>query len=75
MKYWKLDKLFNRLIFDETRSFKKSVLKLKEISHSNELVIFENDQEFFNHERAEVIRHIKSDKFDVTEYLIRHVST
>ena len=75
LKFWKLDKLFNRLIFDEKRNFKKSVLRLKELTNSNELVIFENNQRFFKHEKVEIIGHIKSDKFDVTEYLIRSVST
>ena len=62
-------------IFDEKRNFKKSVLRLKELTNSNELVIFENNQRFFKHEKVEIIGHIKSDKFDVTEYLIRSVST
>ncbi len=75
LKYWELDKLFNRFIFDEKRNFKKSVLRLKELTNSNELVIFENNQRFFKHEKVEIIGHIKSDKFDVTEYLIRSVST
>lgn len=74
LEYWELDNLFNRLIFDEKQNFKKSVLKLNEISHSDELVVFENNQKFFKQEQVEIIGHIKSDKFNVTEYLIRHVS-
>ncbi len=47
------------------------ILKLKEITHSNEFIIYENNYLFFDKEQVDIIERIKTEFFDITGYLIR----
>ncbi len=71
LRYCNIGKLFNRVVFDDKSIFLKSILKLKAITHSNELIIYDNNYQFFAKEQVDIIERIKTEFFDITGYLIR----
>lgn len=71
LKYYNLGKLFKKVLFDNKIKYRDSILKLKRVTHENELIIYENNHKFFNNEQAEIIEYIKTENFDVAAYLIK----
>ena len=70
LKYCNLRRFFNKIIFDDKNSFQDSMLKLEATTHSNELIIYENNHKFFENESVKIIDLIRTKYFDVAGYLI-----
>ena len=66
----KLDKYFKDVIFDDKESFNKSILKLNNIVKSNQFIIYENNELFFEKQNCKIVDKIKNKFFDIKGYLI-----
>jgi beta-phosphoglucomutase-like phosphatase (HAD superfamily) len=66
----KLNQFFNKIIFDNKKSFVASMYKLKDLTHSNEFIIYENNDNFFCETKFKSIDCIKSNFFNVKAYKI-----
>lgn len=63
-------KYFNDIIFDKKINFKESISKLKNLSKTNEIVIYESNHQFFEKEKYKIVDEIRSNFFDVKGYLV-----
>lgn len=70
LEYCDLSKLFKDVIFDNKRNFTTSVSKLKHISNSQNIVIYENNHKFFQNQKYRIIDIISNQYFNVTGYLV-----
>lgn len=70
LKYCFLDNLFNKIIFDDKTSYQASIEKLKAVTHSDKFIIYENNHNLFDNECVKIIEQLKTQSFNVTEYLI-----
>ncbi len=66
----KLDRYFKEVIFDKKISFEESITKLKNYVNSKQIVIYENNRDFFVSKNYKIIDVIKNQKFDVRGYLV-----
>lgn len=69
--YCKLSNYFNDIIFDDKSSFETSIQKLKQLTNSNQFIIYENNKNFFHNQNCKIVDTIKTDLFDINGYLIR----
>lgn len=65
-----LRQYFSDVIFDKKEDFKASIQNLKEFSNSNQIIIYENNHEFFTNQNYKIIEEIKNKAFDVKGYLV-----
>lgn len=68
--YCKLDNYFKDIIFDDKLSFETSIPKLKELTNSNQFIIYENNKDFFFNQSCKIVDSIKTNLFDINGYLI-----
>lgn len=66
----KLERLFNKIIFDNKTAFQTSISKLNVATHSDVFIIYENNKKFFDNGCVKIIERLKTKYFDVTKYLI-----
>ena len=71
INYCKLDKYFKDILFDDKSSFETSISKLKQFTHSNQFIIYENNKDFFFNKNCTIVDNIKTNIFDINGYLIR----
>ena len=70
MESCNLSKLFNDVIFDDKINFSTSLHKLKQISNSNNIVIYENNHDFFQNQKYKIIDKINNQYFNIKGYLV-----
>lgn len=68
--YCKLDNYFKDIIFDDKLSFETSIPKLKELTNSNQFIIYENNKDFFFNQSCKIVDSIKTNLFNINGYLI-----
>lgn len=66
----KLDKYFKDIIFDDKSDFKISIPKLQQLTKSNQFIIYENNEQFFQNQNCKIVDSIQSNLFDINGYLI-----
>lgn len=67
----KLSEFFKDIILDDKLNFENSIQKLKQKTHSNQFVIYENNKVFFFNKACQIVDSIKTTLFDINGYLIR----
>lgn len=65
-----LSKLFKDVIFDDKINFSTSLHKLKQISNSESIVIYENNHNFFQNQKYKIIDEINNQYFNIKGYLV-----
>ena len=70
LKHCNLKEYFHKVIFDDKIAFRSSMLKLKAVTHSRELMIYENNHKFFEDMQARAVELIRTDWFHVVGYWI-----
>ncbi len=70
LKLCKLKKYFHSVIFDDKTSFESSIQKLKDVTKSNNLIIYENNFKFFENQKVKILNNFQSKYFNVNCYLI-----
>lgn len=65
-----LSKLFKDVIFVDKMNFATSLHKLKRISNSNNIVIYENNHNFFQNQKYKIIDEINNQYFNIKGYLV-----
>ena len=65
-----LKKYFKSVIFDKKECFNKSVHLLKQCTSSNNLIIYENNFDFFKNQNVEIVDTIQNSKFNVNGHLV-----
>ncbi len=68
--YCKLGNFFKDIIFDDKLSFETSIPKLKELTNSNQFIIYENNNDLFSNQSCKIVDSIKTNLFDINGYLI-----
>lgn len=68
--YCKLDNYFKDIIFDDKSSFETSIQKLKQLTNSQQFIIYENNKDFFFNQSCQIVDNIKTNLFDINGYLI-----
>ena len=68
--YCKLDRYFKDIIFDDKINFQASIPKLQQLTNSRQLIIYENNKNFFHNQNCRIVDTIKSKSFDINGYLI-----
>lgn len=68
--YCKLDNYFKDIIFDNKLTFETSMQKLRQITNSNQFIIYENNKGFFFNKDCIIVDSIKTNIFDINGYLI-----
>lgn len=68
--YCKLGNYFKDIIFDEKSSFETSIPKLKQLTNSNQFIVYENNKDFFFNKSCKIVHSIKTNLFDINGYLI-----
>lgn len=69
--YCKLDKYFNDVLFDDKLSFEASIPKLKQLTNSNQFIIYENNKDFFFNQSCKIVDRIQTNLFDINGYFIK----
>ena len=65
-----LSKHFKDIIFDNKTSFDNSAFKFRTLFSDKQILIYENNHNFFNHQKYEIVDEIKTQYFDVKGYKI-----
>jgi len=65
-----LTKYFKDIIYDNKTSFDNSVFKFRTLFDDKQILIYENNHNFFNQPKCEIIDEIKTQYFDIKGYKI-----
>jgi len=65
-----LSKIFNDVIFDDKTNFCTSLHKLKQIANSDNIIIYENNHNFFQNQKYKIIDEINNQYFNIKGYLV-----
>ena len=63
--------IYKDIIFDDKSSFETSIRKLKQLTNSNQFIIYENNSYFFHNQNCQIVDTIKTKLFNINGYLIR----
>ncbi len=69
LKELDLAKYFNKVIYDDKKDLNSSLKRLKDITKSNVILIFEDNEKFFK--KLILCQRVKNDKFKVKKYYIK----